>query len=236
MNISRTYLVTVFCAIAAISYCKTGEISVKHDAFKGVNTLSMDIKADAEEDVWTLRKYEIKMNFFREVNGNNRGPVYVNLRVEITRETDDNFAKQAFLQIDNAKYDLKIDNIEKEIQMEATAKADRSESSAEIQSQKILKGRLELPAALETAILAGSSLVFRVYLGNKPLTLVLNADNANQGHIKRFFAHSQEFLSIKLSTFKQSHSSRRMLKLSTASPWRATGHSAAIISDNAEFT
>ena len=71
----RTYLFTVFCALSAISHCTTGEINVRHDAFKGVNTLTMDINADAEEDVWTLRKYEVKMNFFREVSGYNKGPV-----------------------------------------------------------------------------------------------------------------------------------------------------------------
>ncbi len=190
MNKHRTYLFAAFCASFTISYCTTGEISVKHDAFKGVNTLSMDIKADAEEDVWTLRKYEAKMNFFREVSGNNKGPVYVNIRIEITKETDDNFTKQAFLQIDNAKYDLKIDNIDKEISMRATATADRSESSAKVKSEKVLKARLELPTALENAILAGGSMTFRVYLGNQPITLILNANDTNLGHIKKFLAHS----------------------------------------------
>ena len=190
MNKHRAYLFTVFCALSAISYCKTGEISVKHDAFKGVNTLSMDIKADAEEDVWTMRKYEAKMNFFREVSGTSRGPVFINLRIEITKETDENFTKQAFLQIDGAKHNLKIDNIDKEIKMEATATADRSESSAQIKSQKILKGRLELPSTLEAAILAGGSMSFRLYLGNQPITLVIDANNANLGHIKKFFSQS----------------------------------------------
>jgi hypothetical protein len=172
-----------------ITGCVRGEIQIRNDRFRKETVITLELSHRAEESGFNA----IKARYIRKIKDGNRLPTAI--RYTIYADPDyDKLADKMYIQIDEKYHELTIGSSDQRTDTRIASIANYTfpdyygrvmyYTTVYPDNRIVLKGTVILSAELEGELLKAQKVLFRMYAGDDPLTIVLS--ESERKRIKEF--------------------------------------------------